>query len=71
MSDVPAFEPAGDLPPGIHPATVASVLARFGLGAASRRRIPHRLSPVHALAKETRNVARFSCLWMTDSTRAC
>src|SRR5947209_467049 len=59
MEPFPPFNAAGDLPPGIHGATIAEVLRRFGEGSAKRRVVAQRLVRVHSLAAKTRAVARF------------
>lgn len=56
---LPAFNEDGDLPPGIHRATLVEVLERFGQGAFRRRIVADRLARVYQLAASTREVARF------------
>jgi hypothetical protein len=49
----------GDLPPGVHGATLSDVLQRFGGGTLQRRTVTDRLSRLYQLAKSTSQVARF------------
>ena len=55
---LPAFTECGDLPPGIHPATLADVAERFGSATAQRRRVFLRLERLYVLARATGHVAR-------------
>lgn len=56
---LPDFNDAGDLPPGIHQATLGEVVERFGTTAAKRRVLALRLERIYQLAVETGHVARF------------
>jgi hypothetical protein len=56
---LPAFNPEGDLPPGVHRATLAEVLQRFGQGSKQRTFVADRLSRVYHLAASTQRLARF------------
>jgi hypothetical protein len=56
---LPAFNADGDLPPGVYPVTMASVLARFGGGTAQRRTVAGRLVRLWQLANATGKVSRF------------
>jgi len=56
---LPAFQDSGDLPLGIHPATLTEVLERFGAGLAQRRTVATRLERVYRVAQATGHVARF------------
>lgn len=47
------FNAQGDLPPGVHQATLVEVVERFGQGAPERVRVTERLQRVIALAQET------------------
>lgn len=49
----------GDMPSGVHRATLREVLDRFGTGSNSRRRMALRLNRIHRLAAGTGQVARF------------
>ena len=50
---------SGDLPAGIHAASLEDVIGRFGTGNPQRLRVGWRLRHVHALAASTGAVARF------------
>jgi hypothetical protein len=56
---LPAFEESGDLSLGVHPATLAEVLARFGTGSLQRRAVAIRLERIHRIAHATGHVRRF------------
>ena len=56
---LPAFNEEGDLPPGVHPATLSVVLARFGQGTVQRRAVGDRLNRIYQLAISTGQLARF------------
>jgi hypothetical protein len=56
---LPAFNEEGDLPPGVHRATLSVVLERFGQGSAQRRAVADRLTRVYHLAASTGQLARF------------
>lgn len=56
---IPAFTATGDLPLGVHQATLQEVLARFGLGPAQRRAVALRLERVYNIARGTGALARF------------
>ncbi len=49
----------GDLPPGLHVATLSEVLDRFGQGSVQRRAVADRLSRVYHLALSTGQLGRF------------
>ncbi len=55
---LPAFNEDGDLPPGVHGATLSEVLARFGQGAVQRNAVADRLTRIYQLAISTGQVAR-------------
>jgi len=59
MKAWPIFDATGDLPPGIHAATLAEVLAKFGSGTPQRQRVARRLEHIYALAKASGHLARF------------
>ncbi len=44
---LPDFNAEGDMPPGIYPASLAEVLARFGQGSAQRRTVAGRLGRLY------------------------
>ena len=56
---LPAFNEAGDLPPGVHGASLAEVLERFGSGSAQRSMVADRLTRIYQLAVSTGHLARF------------
>jgi hypothetical protein len=56
---LPAFNSSGDLPPGVHRATLSEVLTRFGTGAPRRQVVALRLEGLYQLAMTTGHVARF------------
>src|SRR5438874_2347224 len=58
MMSLPDFNAAGDLPPGVHHATMEEVLRRFGVGTPARERAAAALDRVIQLAKATRHLQR-------------
>lgn len=56
---LPGFNDAGDLPPGIHQATLREVVERFSTTPAKRRMLALRLDRIYKLAVGTGHVARF------------
>jgi hypothetical protein len=56
---LPPFNEKGDLPPGVHRATLQEVLDRFGQGSVKRRAVADRLSRIFQLAISTGQLARF------------
>lgn len=56
---LPEFDVEGDLPKGVHRATLFEVLERFGHGSLRRRSAADRLVRIHQLACSTGQVARF------------
>ena len=56
---LPAFNEAGDLPPGVHGASLAEVLERFGSQSAQRSMVADRLTRIYQLAVSTGHLARF------------
>jgi hypothetical protein len=56
---LPAFNEAGDLPPGVHGATLSEVLERFGQGSVQRCAVADRLNRLYQLAALTGQLARF------------
>jgi hypothetical protein len=55
---LPPFHEGGDLPPGIHRATLREALERFGTGTIRRRAIALRLGRIDELARSTGHLAR-------------
>lgn len=56
---LPEFTAEGALPEGIHPATLAEVVERFGRWTAQRRTIASRLERVFSVAVTTGQLVRF------------
>jgi hypothetical protein len=56
---LPPFTPAGDLPIGVHRASLDEVLQRFGTGSQQRMGVAGRLERVYKVARATGKVARF------------
>jgi hypothetical protein len=59
MKDWPDFNDNGDLPPGIHQATLVEVIEHFGKGTLQRRTMARRLERIYTLAAQTGHLARF------------
>ena len=55
---LPAFDESGDLPIGIHPATLSEVIARLGSGTPQRQLVGARLERICRIAFGTGHVAR-------------
>ena len=56
---LPAFNETGDLPTGVHAASLAEVVARFGSGSHQRKRVVQRLERIHQIASQTGHLDRF------------
>lgn len=56
---LPEFNETDDLPVGLHPATLAEVLARFGQGTPQRQLVTARLARIYELARATGKLLRF------------
>jgi hypothetical protein len=56
---VPDFKADGDLPPGVHAATLDEVVARFGQGSPQREAVTRRLLRIYQLASGTGMLQRF------------
>jgi hypothetical protein len=56
---LPSFNDEGDLPPGVHRATLTEVLERFGQGSVQRRAVADRLQRVYQLVVSTGQLVRF------------
>jgi len=56
---LPEFTESGELPRGVHPASLGETLHRFGVGRPQRIAIGERLERIHRLASETGHLARF------------
>lgn len=59
MKQWPAFNGTGDLPVGIHRATLSEALQRFGAGTLQRQIVARRLERIYNLARGTGQLARF------------
>jgi hypothetical protein len=59
MKEWPDFDDDGDLPVGIHQATLSEVLNHFGVGLPQRRVVAQRLVRIYDLASGTGHLARF------------
>ena len=59
MKRWPQFSESGDLPPGIHKATLSDVVEHFGKGSFQRSIVATRLQRIYSLARATGQVARF------------
>jgi hypothetical protein len=56
---LPSFETSGDLPTGVHPATLREVIDRFGIESPQRMLVALRLEHIYRLAVATGHLARF------------
>jgi len=56
---LPGFNDVGDLPIGVHQATLEEVLSRFGSGTPQRFLVSRRLERILTLARSTGKLARF------------
>ena len=56
---LPAFDNRGDLPVGVHQATLAEVIERFEHGTLQRELVTARLIHIHGLAQRTGKLLRF------------
>jgi hypothetical protein len=59
MKKWPAFDNNGDLPIGIHQATLTEILQHFGTGTSQRKLLGQRLERIYTLVSSTGQVARF------------
>lgn len=56
---LPPFTESGDLPPGVHAASLREVLDRFSGGSMQRRAVALRLARIYEVARVGGHVARF------------
>jgi hypothetical protein len=56
---LPDFDASGDLPPGVHRATLKEIIQRFSSAGGQRRMCTLRLSHIHELAQRTGHLQRF------------
>jgi hypothetical protein len=68
---LPPFNEEGDLPPGVHRATLPEVVERFGHGSVQRTAVAARLDRLYQLAASTGKLARFVVFgsFVTDNTQ--
>jgi hypothetical protein len=59
MKEWPDYDDNGDLPGGIHQATLAEVMNHFGQSNSQRQLVAQRLARIYDLAQSTGQVARF------------
>ena len=59
MKEWPEFNKNGDLPAGIHGATIEEVVEHFGTGVAHRQVLAQRLRRIYSLAVSTGHLDRF------------
>lgn len=59
MKEWPDFDSNGDLPVGLHQATLAEVIDHFGRSNAQRQIVARRLERIYKLARGTEQLARF------------
>lgn len=59
MKQWPDFDGKGDLPVGIHRATLAEVVQHFGTGSLRREIVARRLERIYGLAQSTKQLNRF------------
>jgi hypothetical protein len=56
---IPPFTDIGDLPPGVHPASLPEVVERFAGGSGQRIAVGLRLERIYAMAHATGHLRRF------------
>lgn len=56
---LPEFNETGDLPTGVHGASLADAVARFGTGSDRRKLVSRRLERIYRIAAQTGHLARF------------
>ena len=59
MKKWPEFDDNGDLPAGVHQATLTEILQNFGTENVQRVRLGQRLERIYTLVNNTRKLARF------------
>jgi hypothetical protein len=59
MKRWPEFDRNGDLPVGVHKATLPEVIQHFGSGTLQRQAVARRLERIYDLAHGTSQLARF------------
>ncbi|MCH8044698.1 MAG: hypothetical protein IID44_13370 [Planctomycetes bacterium] len=56
---LPEFTESGDLPAGVHEASLVEIVARFGTGSDRRKPLALRLERIHQIASQTGCLVRF------------
>ena len=56
---LPEFNETGDLPVGVHRASLAETVARFAAGSDRRKLVARRLERIYRIASQTGHLARF------------
>ena len=56
---LPKFNKTGDLPTGVHLASLADAIARFGVGSDQRKIVARRLTRIYEISSQTSFLARF------------
>lgn len=56
---LPEFNENGDLPTGVHRASLADTVARFGTGSDRRKLVARRLERIYQIASQTGHLTRF------------
>ncbi len=56
---IPVFGEGGELPPGVHRASLRETMDRFGITTAQRMLVALRLERLYGIARSTRELARF------------
>ena len=67
---LPYFDNAGDMPAGLHRATIDEVLVRFGSGSPQRQAVAARLLRIYRAARETGRLERFIIFGSFVTTKA-
>lgn len=67
---LPQLSGDGELPPGVHAASLREVVERFGIGSAQRRSVALRLERVYGLTRSTDHLARFVVFGSFVTTKA-
>ncbi|MDI6791731.1 MAG: hypothetical protein QME81_02525 [bacterium] len=62
---LPTLDSTGELPEGVHQATIAEIIARFGSGTPQRQAITTRLLRIYHLAQATGELVSSSNLRVT------
>lgn len=70
MKDWPPLNEAGDLPLGIHSATLAGVIERFGEGSPRRTTVARRLKRIYSLVRGVGGLDRFIIFGSFITTKA-